>query len=223
MRRAPAVYATTILLLLLLPLMHAAAQGSPSGMGSPEGARTYGDPGTLEIGASGSVGTANMSGTILVNGATQASYPTTTFLTNLSVFTKYFLLSGVHVGGSLQAQANLQYDESSTLVGGSGNVGVFAQAGYTLRLTPMVQLDLTGGLGEMAEFYQSFTPFWCFTVMAQPMLLFPIGQNAVLGIGSLIMAMFIDGSIPDFMETDTLKINATALSANGVIQMSIYF
>ncbi len=220
MRRAPAVYATTIFL-LLLPLMHAAAQGTASP--SPEGPRTYGDPGTLEIGASGSVGTANMSGTILVNGATQASYPTTTFLANLSIFTKYFLLSGVHVGGSIQAQGNLQYDESSTLVGGGGNVGLFVQAGYTLRLTPIVQLDLTGGLGEMAQFYQSFTPFWCFTAMAQPMLLFPFGQNAVIGAGVLAMAMIINGSIDDFMETDTLRIDATALSAHGVIQMSIYF
>lgn len=221
MRRQLVVYAA-VLVLALSPAFRVHAQGAESDM-SQEGAKVYANRGTLEIGASGSMGAANTSGTILVNGAVQSSFPATTFMANLSLFAKYFLVDSVHVGGALRAQGNLQYDETSTLVGGGGNVGVFAQAGYTMRLSPIVQLDLTGGLGVVAQFMQSFTPFWCLTATAQPMLLFPIGQNAVIGVGSLLMASSIDGSINDYLQTDTLRINATALSAFGVIQMSIYF
>ena len=163
-----------------------------------------------------------IAGTELINGSSQ-TFPVTINSANFSLFAKYFLLKGFHVGGAVQGAMDMEYDSSSTLKSGQGSLGIFGQAGYTFRLSPILQLDLTGGLGEMAEFYQSYTPFWCFTVMAQPMLLFPIGQSAVVGVGSLIMAMFINGTINDYQLTDTLKINATAVSANAVVQISIYF
>jgi len=224
MRKQLVVYAAAIVI-GLFPVLHALGQdaASPAAPSSQEGAKIYGNKGTLEIGLTGSAGSTALSGTIKVNGSTQATYPSTNYLANMSLFAKYFLIEGFHIGGALQAQGNLGYDNSGTLQNGGGNFGLFGQAGYTFRLSPIVQLDLTGGLGEMAEFYSSWTPFWCFTLMAQPMLLFPIGQNAVIGVGSLIMAMFVNGQINDYQQTDTLKIDATAVSANGVVQVSIYF
>jgi hypothetical protein len=185
-----------------------------------EKAKTYGDKGTLELGLSGMAGVSSSSGTV-VQGSSSNTFPTKTYSGNASIFVKYYIADHIHAGGSIVGNFALSYDDQSVLQNGNGLVSLFGEVGYAFPISRGLQLDLTGGLGFAAD-YITWNPIWCFIFNLKPMLLFPIGENANIGIGGMLTGMNIDTYINDEYMTDT-TIKMFSLTTNALVQISIYF
>ena len=184
---------------------------------SPESGKVYADRGTLELGMNGNGGVINSS----TSGTTPTGFPATTYSLTGTLFAKYFLIKGLHLGGAFLGMGNLQYDSTDALVGGSGNMTLLGEVGYTLQITPALQIDVTGGGGVTTVFY-TFTPLWSPTFLGQAMLLFPVGENAVIGVGGMLLGMNVDGVLND-MGYHNYHVSLFTLNTSVVAQISIYF
>jgi hypothetical protein len=203
---------TKMIVAFLVVFLCASAATVYAQMAPPEG-DWYGSEGTLEIGFNGSI-------TL----PTQYHYEgegkpeddddgTTTIM--LSPFANYFVIDGLHVGGKFiyMGMTNDKSDYEMTLL------FFYPTVGYALALTPYIQLDLSLNLGFMTMTYSSGTyeeESSSFSWGFSGMLLFPVVQNAVFGIG-VLMAWYY----PE--PPEGVDWTVTYRSTQIPIYMSIYF
>lgn len=173
----------------------------------------YGDEGTLEVGFNGSVTLpteTSYSGT----GAPADSDEGTTMIM-LTPFFNYFIQNSLHIGAKLMYISMITDTEASY----SETTLTFflPSVGYSLALSPNFQLDLSVNLGFMSIVYDDGTSSFdesSFSYGYSVMVLFPITENALFGIG--ITTAWYN---PDVGESYDVTIKSTQIP----FQMSIYW
>jgi hypothetical protein len=212
--KSPMVFLVSLVALIGLSSAYAQENAASDAANAFDKARAkaYGDVGTYELGFSGMGGGTSLSGYISSGG----SIPAKSYSGNVSIFMKYFVAQRVHVGGAGLGNISLSYAEDGDIVGGNGMGTVIGQVGYAQPLTPQLQLDLTGGLGAAALFY-TWTPIWALVFSGQAMFLLPVGENANIGLGCLVMGMNVKGTV------ERTTVDLKSMSANAIAQISIYF
>jgi hypothetical protein len=188
-----------------------------------ESKRIYGDKGTLEFGVNGMFGVSNSTGTITDSYGDSSEIPMKSYSGTFALFGKYYVVDRIHLGGTIMGNFTLSYDDQDVLQSGNGQLTFYAEAGYAIPIAKGTVLDLAGGLG-LAEVYFTFEPIPCFIFNVKPMLLFPIGENALIGVGVMVTRMNIDHTISDSDENyagTTIKV--TSVNVNALAQLSIYF
>jgi hypothetical protein len=188
-----------------------------------ESKRVYGDKGTLEFGVNGMFGISNSSGTITDSYGDTSEIPMKSYSGTFALFGKYYVVDRIHLGGTIMGNFTLSYDDQDVLQSGNGQLTFYAEAGYAIPVAKGTVLDLAGGIG-LAEVYLTFDPIPCFIFNVKPMLLFPIGENALIGVGMMVTRMNIDHTISeddDNYPGTTIKI--TSVNVNALAQLSIYF
>jgi len=197
---------------LLLGLPAVFAQEAP-----PEEGSWYGDKGTLEIGVNGSISFptyVNFSGA----GAPDDDDDGTTMLM-ISPFVNYFIMNQIHVGGQVIYISQKKEDADPANEYEMTMVYFLPRAGYTLRLSPKFQLDLSANLGYMTIKMDSggteIVDSSSFSYGLSAFALFPLTESAVFGFGVTVVWYKID------FEGETFE--GTARSIQLPFQVSFYF
>jgi hypothetical protein len=189
-----------------------------------ESKRVYGDKGTLEFGINGMAGGGSSKGSQTDQYGNTSTFPMKTYNGSFAFFGKYYVVDRVHVGGTVMGNFQLAYNDQDELQSGNGQLTFYAEGGYAIPVMKGAVLDLAGGLG-LAEVFLTWDPIPCFIFNVKPMLLFPIGQNALIGVGMMVTRMTIDHSydINDDSDYAGTTIKVTSVNVNALAQLSIYF
>jgi hypothetical protein len=182
--------------------------------------KAYGDKGTFELGINGMVGLAKSTGSVTDSSGNVEGFPMKTFSGSFSLFGKYYIVERIHVGGSIVGNFQLNYNDANEIINGNGLLSFYGEGGYSIPITKGVVLDLSGGIG-FAELFITFDPIPAIIYNLKPMLLFPVGENALIGVGAMLTSMNIDHYMDDVDDPQTVKLNMTNLCA--LAQISIYF
>ena len=161
-------------------------------MAPPES--TYGRMGTREIGLNGAI---ILPTSITIDGTSDDDGTTTI---TLQPFFKYFFKDRIHAGAQLLVQSSTTETDSEDY---GTSVTVFSpHIGYTMPLSPTLQLDAQANLGfTSVEFWDSSSDISesALSYGLSFMALSPISESAVIGIGLILnwTSLDVEGSSYD--------------------------
>ena len=202
---------------ILLAVAFALALVAPFGFAQeapPEEESWYGDKGTFEVGLNGSITLPThfkYSGT---GAPDDGDDGTTTIM--LSPFASYFFMDHMHAGARLiyiSSKTDTETEELETRI-----IFIYPTVGYTLALAPKFQIDASLNLGYSSITFDDGTDKYEYSQLSygfSAMLLSPLTESAVLGIG-----IIVSWYKPDL---EGVEYDVTYRSMQIPIQVSFYF
>jgi hypothetical protein len=144
----------------------------------------YGQAGVWELGL-------NTSGSYNMNNRTEtfsgSAAPDNQQLINLgfTVFAKYYVLNGFHLGAYFDYSTGIHYDNTGAFQAATHTLLLTVTPGYAIRISPNFLIDLSLKAGGAINFYwfPSWNTLFDAALGGEIMCLFPVFEHVVIGCG----------------------------------------